>query len=279
MVRGTTTSYYHADGLGSVVALTDSTGAIAERYAYDVYGTPRITNASGTVLSQSAFGNRYLFTGRELDSETGLYYYRRRYYDYRIGRFTSRDPLGYLPDVNLYRYVGNNPVNWVDSFGLDKQRSGRESQTTTILLPGIYPGGPRFVHQEASGRRYWSYSPRSTPAQGPSPLASTVTAVGTYYNDPGRVLRTGGRVTTEVGYPGPGRLMGVGGLALEPGGTGKIVGIVAGGTAGAAIGRYVGGFAGEAFGPVGGIAGGIAGGSFGGWFGSLFDPSDAGNLE
>ncbi len=55
--------------------------------------------------------------GREYDSETGLYYYRARYYNPTQGRFLSRDPLGYLPDVNLYRYVGNNPLNLTDPNG------------------------------------------------------------------------------------------------------------------------------------------------------------------
>ena len=118
MVRGTTTSYYHSDGLGSVVALSDSTGAVIERYAYDVYGTPRITDAAGTVLTQSAAGNRFLFTGREYDQESGLYYYRARYYDPKVGRFLQRDPVGYATGINLYTYVSNNPINWVDPFGL-----------------------------------------------------------------------------------------------------------------------------------------------------------------
>ncbi|MEK7281417.1 MAG: hypothetical protein AAB037_03580, partial [Chloroflexota bacterium] len=88
-------------------------------------------------------------------------------------------------DLNLYLYTGNNPVNWVDPFGLDKQRSRQESQTATILLPGISPGGPRFVHQEPGGRRYWSYSASPTSTPGLSPLVGGLTAVGNYYNDPG----------------------------------------------------------------------------------------------
>jgi len=70
--------YYHYDGLGSVIALTDSAGHLAESYAYDVYGR---------VDSDSSLGNSYLFTGRQYDAETGLYYYRARYYSPSIGRF------------------------------------------------------------------------------------------------------------------------------------------------------------------------------------------------
>ena len=93
---------------------------VIERYTYDVYGTPRITDAAGTVLTQSAVGNRALFTGREYDQETGLYSYRARYYDSRIGRFLQRDPVGYSAGLNLYSYVGNNPLTFVDPLGLEK---------------------------------------------------------------------------------------------------------------------------------------------------------------
>jgi len=280
LTRGSTSTYYHADSLGSITALTDATGALLERVSYDVFGTPRLTTPSGTVLPQSAVGNRLLFTGREYDPETGLYFSRNRYYDPRLGRFLSRDPLGVLPDVNLYRYVGNSPLTWIDPFGLEKQRGGQQNQTTTMLLPGISPGGPRFAHQDATGRRYWSSSARPTPAQGPSPLVRGVAAVGNYYNDPGRILRTTGRGLSEFDHPNVGRPMSITGLVLEPGGTGKIVGIAAGGTAGATLGRqlgiYIGGSTG---GPLGGIVGGVGGGFLGGVVGGWFDPSDAGELE
>ena len=111
MVNNGQTYYYHADGLGSIVALTNSTQSVMQRYTYDAYGVPKPTNAE--------FENPYLFTGREWDRETGLYYYRGRYYDPMEGRFISKDPIGFAgEDVNLYRYVRNNSVNGVDPFGL-----------------------------------------------------------------------------------------------------------------------------------------------------------------
>ncbi len=121
LVRGATTSYYHADGLGSVTTLTDASGAVVERASYDVFGAVQLTNASGAIIPTSTVGNRFLFTGREFDGETGLYYYRARYYSPTLGRFLQRDPVGYGPDTNLYRYVGNDPLRWTDPMGLDKQ--------------------------------------------------------------------------------------------------------------------------------------------------------------
>jgi RHS repeat-associated protein len=102
--------YYHYDGLGSVAALSDSSGNIVEQCSYDVFGEPNCI---------SGVGNPYKFTGREYDAETGLYYYRARYYSPELGRFLERDPVGYLSDLNLYRYVKNNPLKWVDPLGLD----------------------------------------------------------------------------------------------------------------------------------------------------------------
>ena len=70
------------------------------------------------MLSRGPVGNRSLFTGREYDAESGRYHARARSYDPTLGRFLQRDPLGSLPDVNLYRYVGNNPATFVDPWGL-----------------------------------------------------------------------------------------------------------------------------------------------------------------
>lgn len=111
-VVGGQSYFYHADGLGSVLALTDSAKGIVQRHTYDTFGML-------TSVLDSEFGNAYTYTAREWDRELGLYYYRARYYDPMEGRFISKDPIGFAgSDVNLYGYVWNNPVFWRDPRGL-----------------------------------------------------------------------------------------------------------------------------------------------------------------
>jgi RHS repeat-associated protein len=98
-----------ADNQGTVRDLVDNGGNVVEHLSYDSFG-----NLSST----TTFDFRYGYTGRERDSETGLEYYRARYYDSAVGRFVSEDPIGFAAgDSNLTRYVGNSPTNFVDPSG------------------------------------------------------------------------------------------------------------------------------------------------------------------
>ncbi|MFH1146225.1 MAG: RHS repeat-associated core domain-containing protein [Pseudomonadota bacterium] len=112
MSRNGSTYYYHYDGLGSVVALTDSTGGIVEQYKYDVYGQPAIYDGAGNAIAESSLGNPYMFTGREFDKETGIYYYRARYYSPQLGRFLQRDPLTWAPDDPRVVYLSGFRINF-----------------------------------------------------------------------------------------------------------------------------------------------------------------------
>jgi RHS repeat-associated protein len=100
--------YFVQDHLGSTTGLTNSSGTIVAQISYDSFGNP----GTGTNLT------RYTYTGREFDADSGLYYYRARWYDAKVGRFISEDPIGFGGGVNQFRYVGNNPQNFVDPAGL-----------------------------------------------------------------------------------------------------------------------------------------------------------------
>jgi len=114
------TYYFHENTLGSIYAVTDNNGVVVERYEYSIYGKVSFFDGPGTPISDSAIGNCYLFTGREYDPETGLFYYRARYYSPVLGRFINRDPMEDDNLSNLYAYVENDPINSYDPFGTDK---------------------------------------------------------------------------------------------------------------------------------------------------------------
>ena len=100
-----------ADRQGTIRDLISSDGILANHVSYDSFGT---------VLSESnsLLGDRYRFTGRELNESLSNYYYRARIYDPALGRFTSLDPIEFeAGDSNLYRYVFNSPQNGTDPSG------------------------------------------------------------------------------------------------------------------------------------------------------------------
>src|SRR5204863_1330856 len=99
--------------------LLDQGGSILERYRYDAFGKPTILSTNNTQLSTSAYGNRFLFTGREYIQELGIYDYRHRMYHPGLGRFLQMDPSGFdAGDMNLFRYCDDDPVDRSDPTGL-----------------------------------------------------------------------------------------------------------------------------------------------------------------
>jgi RHS repeat-associated protein len=139
------------DALMSTVALADGSGTVQTAYTYEPFGGTTATGAS----TSSAFA----FTGREADP-TGLYYYRARYYEGRLHRFVSEDPLGLEGgDSNLFAYVRNTPANATDPLGLEIFLFGSNHHITRL------PPNARYIAPPA--RQIPRVTPTQTPRQVP----------------------------------------------------------------------------------------------------------------
>ena len=135
--------HYLHDALGSVVALTDASQAVVERYSYDPYGKTYIEDPStGARRSASAYGNPFMWTAQRYDAGVKLYAFPFRSYSPEHGRWLQRDPLGYVDGVNMYEYVCSMPTFFIDSFGL-----------LSIMPPFTYPmfPGAASLWQDDSG--------------------------------------------------------------------------------------------------------------------------------
>jgi len=144
MVTSAGTQYYHQNRIYSVMALSNQSGQLAERYGYTPYGKRRVVSPGGVTLAASAVGNQVGFTGRYHDVETGLTYFRARYQDAELGRFVGRDPIAFEDAVisgrmwanhrarirSLYAYALNNPQTFLDPSGevVDVSRASPEVQ-------------------------------------------------------------------------------------------------------------------------------------------------------
>jgi RHS repeat-associated protein len=106
--------YFHYDGLGSVTGLTDPTAKLLQTTTYDAFGN--------VLEQQGAAETPYGFSTKEVSPTSGLVYFGARYYDPRIGRFLTQDPLGMVDGPNLYVYAGNNPISFFDPYGFEKRR-------------------------------------------------------------------------------------------------------------------------------------------------------------
>jgi RHS repeat-associated protein len=168
-------AWYLSDRQGSVVDLVDGAGALLNHLDYGAFGQ---------ILAQTnaANGDRFTYTGREYEARLGLYWYRARWYDPNGGRFMSEDPMGFgAGDVNLRRYVGNAPTNWIDPSGLYRNpppapvapHAPVAAPTRNVPYPTTTPrwdsrGQPRSEPSPA---------PRNNPYSGPNPYRQPPSSV------------------------------------------------------------------------------------------------------
>jgi RHS repeat-associated protein len=141
--------YYHNDHLGGVNVITDKTGGRAQLLEYDPWGS--VSRNESTITADPT----HRFTGKELDPETGLYYYGGRYYDPEISRFISADAFvpeaGNPQSLNRYSYTLNNPVRYIDPSGhfyMSKTGGGSFLFGPLIiasLVTGFLTGGATFA--------------------------------------------------------------------------------------------------------------------------------------
>jgi RHS repeat-associated protein len=167
-------NFYHYDGLGSVIGLTNAKGTLQAAYVYDPWGNA-LLSATDLVGSK----NKFRFTGEALDPGTGLYFLRARYYDTTISRFESRDPIyGFVnhpQSLNRFQYALNNPVRFYDPAGLSAIEAQAAGQTTSTNLPYVASYSNVGATPTAAGLTNSGSTIPVAPAQQPSSQSQTAT--------------------------------------------------------------------------------------------------------
>jgi RHS repeat-associated protein len=178
---------YHADGLGSVRAVTNGDGTVIQTYRTDEFGVPILADSLGTSLQP------FQYAGEQRDLVTSFVYLRARYYAPEIGRFMGRDPFaGLTPSpqsLNRYSYARNNPTSYRDPSGLCEDPGG----------PGVRFCIERFIRQGSVGMIFAGDN------RGPDSNGGTYRLRQFIWLDPFRESHVAGQTIVLGGiYRGPG---------------------------------------------------------------------------
>jgi RHS repeat-associated protein len=168
--------------LVNVTSIINTSGTVQERYGYNAFGTSRVMNASFVVQSSSSYNWETRFAAYRWDSESGLYQVRYRYYQPLLGTWINRDPIGERGGINLYGYVANGPVIFIDPLGLETAVviGGRAGMNlfghiaVATTSSGIYSSGTKepfgssftdYIRNQASYRDSTIYVINTTPEE------------------------------------------------------------------------------------------------------------------
>ena len=191
--------FTYRDALGSIEAITDSAGVVVERYDYDAFGVPTVTDGLGvpTPLGiygepTSQYGNSLWFTGARWDPESGNYHMRARQYEPLSGKFVSRDPLGYVDGPNAYSYGYSDPANWRDPFGLE---AGGNAAVAKRRSPRAQAAHERALH--AFRGPEWEQAPIGTTTLAGAVAAGMFVGTGDFLVD---TIGGVGEIGVEIGF-------------------------------------------------------------------------------